>query len=207
MKFYVILLQILVSMNFPSSEASAERKLDRIGLLPLGEISSELLTWLGTELEKRLYIKVEVLPASPLPEYAYNPQRRQYHSSVILNKTRKSWDKDLYDKILIVVDVDLFVPTLNFVFGEAESPGKMAIISLTRLRQEFYGLPGDEPLFRERVLKEALHELGHTYGMRHSQNPDCVMYFSNSLADTDRKRADFSQCQDVLKGLEKIIRR
>lgn len=197
---------MLVSMNFPSSEASAERKPDQVGLLPLGEISSELLTWLGTELEKRLYIQVEVLPASSLPESAYNPQRKQYYSSVILDKIRnlRPWD---YDKVLIIVDVDLFVPALNFVFGEAESPGKMAIISLTRLRQEFYDLPGNEPLFRERALKEALHELGHTYGMRHSKNPDCVMYFSNGLADTDRKRADFSQCQDVLKGLEKIIRK
>jgi len=201
----MIFFDILIAMNLWTTEVASERKLDRIGLLPLGEVSSELLTWLGAELEKRFYARVEELPALPLPTYAYDARRKQYHSSVILSRTgdRQAWN---YDKVLMVVDVDLFVPSLNFVFGEAESPGKMALISLTRLRQEFYGLPPDEQLFRERTLKEALHELGHTYGMKHSQNPDCVMYFSNSLADTDKKRADFSRCQDVLKGLEPVIR-
>ena len=98
---------------------------------------------------------------------------------------------DSGDRILGVVDVDIFAPGLNFVFGEADITGGKAIISLQRLRQEFYGLSQDQDLFQERVLKEAVHELGHTYGLMHCLNPACVMHFSNSLHDTDLKGWNF----------------
>jgi len=87
--------------------------------------------------------------------------------------------------------VDIFAPGLNFVFGEADITGKRALISLQRLRQEFYGLPKNENLFQERALKEAVHELGHIYGLKHCFNLTCVMHFSNSLRDTDLKGWDF----------------
>ncbi|MBI5187681.1 MAG: archaemetzincin family Zn-dependent metalloprotease [Nitrospirae bacterium] len=95
----------------------------------------------------------------------------------------------IYEKVLGIVDHDLYVPQLNFVFGEAGR--KMAVISLTRLRQEFYGLSEDRGLFHKRTLTEAVHELGHTYGLGHCRNPRCVMFFSNSLMDTDRKGPEF----------------
>jgi archaemetzincin len=94
-------------------------------------------------------------------------------------------------RVLGVVDVDIFAPGLNFVFGEADIARRRAVISLKRLRKEFYGLPKNEDLFQERVLKEAVHELGHTYGFKHCSNPNCVMRFSNSLYDTDFKDWNF----------------
>jgi len=103
-----------------------------------------------------------------------------------------------YEKILGIVDHDLFVPELNFVFGEASS--RAAFISLTRLRQTFYRLPEDQSLFHRRVLTEAIHELGHTYGLGHCGNPRCVMFFSNRLSDTDRKGPEF--CPKCGKNLQ-----
>jgi archaemetzincin len=85
-----------------------------------------------------------------------------------------------------VTDVDLYCEGLNFVFGIAESPGRAAVISTARLRAA-----ANEALFRERVLKEAMHELGHTLGLGHCDDARCVMYFSNTLADTDRKGSRF----------------
>ena len=89
------------------------------------------------------------------------------------------------EKWLGVVDVDLYTPGLNFVFGQAQMGGPAAVIALPRLRQGFYGLPDDEALFHQRAVKEAVHELGHC------RNPRCVMSFSNSLHDVDRKERDF----------------
>jgi len=96
-----------------------------------------------------------------------------------------------------IVNHDLYVPELNFVFGEAS--WKAAAISLTRLRQEFYHLPENRSLFHQRILTEAVHELGHTYGLGHCENPRCVMFFSNSLMDTDRKGPAFcARCKSKL---------
>jgi len=112
----------------------------------------------------------------------------------------------LNDRALGVVDVDIFAPGLNFVFGQADIAGRRALISLRRLRQEFYCLPRSENLFRERALKEAVHELGHTYGLGHCPDPACVMHFSNSLHDTDLKGWSFCpDCQGRVKQNTKVL--
>jgi archaemetzincin len=100
------------------------------------------------------------------------------------------------ERVVGIADVDLYVPRLNFVFGEADVGAGTAIVSLCRLRQEYYGLAPDEALFLERATKEIVHELGHTFGLGHCPNNKCVMHFSNSLADTDLKEAYFcNECR------------
>jgi archaemetzincin len=97
--------------------------------------------------------------------------------------------------------VDLYVSQLNFVFGEAAVDGRISIISLYRLRPEYYGTPQNGELLTERAVKEAIHELGHTFGLHHCPDPRCVMCFSNSIADTDRKSAGFrGECAEQLRS-------
>ena len=119
---------------------------------------------------------------------SYNPERKQYDSSKLLASLGKA-EKE--QRVVGIADVDLCVPRLNFVFGEADIGSGTAIVSLCRLRQEYYGLDPDEVLFLERATKEIVHELGHTFGLEHCHNNKCVMHFSNSLADTDVKEAHF----------------
>lgn len=137
----------------------------------------------------------------PIPREAFDKTRGQYHSSIVLSKIHKHVKKGEANHVLGVTEADLFVPRLNFVFGEAESPGKVAIISLHRLHPEYYGQPPNRELFLQRCLKEAVHETGHMLGLGHCQNLRCVMFFSNSIADTDRKEFLFCErCfQHVLK--------
>jgi archaemetzincin len=98
--------------------------------------------------------------------------------------------------MLALVDLDLYVPGLNFVFGLADLPGRRAVVALPRLREGFYGGQDDAEVFLTRVTKEAVHELGHTFGLQHCTNRRCVMVFSNSLEDTDRKEQTFcSACR------------
>ena len=105
---------------------------------------------------------------------------------------------ELGDRCLGMVDVDLYSPGLNFIFGEADISAGVAVISVYHLRGG-WGLPYTETLFQERVVKEAIHELGHLYYLNHCPNIKCVMHFSNSLADTDIKEASFCpKCQQRL---------
>lgn len=167
-------------------------------LVPIGEIDPKVIQVLKDDLNKVFKKPVVIGKGMAQPDYALHKKRNQYLSTTILNALMEQKEYAPYKKILGIVDYDLFVPELNFVFGEAST--KAAIISLTRLRQTFYHLPEDQNLFHQRVLTEAVHELGHTYGVRHCGNPRCVMFFSNSLMDTDRKGSKFCpSCKSKLK--------
>ncbi len=168
-----------------------------IVLVSVGKVDKEVIDVLKDNLSRvfnrQIFIAKEILE----PHYAFNKKRNQYLSTVILNTLKGKKEYAPYERILGIVDHDLYVPWLNFVFGEAS--GRVAVISPTRLRQGFYGLPEDRNLFQKRVLTEAVHELGHTYGLNHCSNPHCVMFFSNSLMDTDRKGSEFCpRCKALL---------
>jgi len=129
----------------------------------------------------------------PVPKEACNQTRGQCHSTRILASMMNFVEKSDVDIVLGVTTLDLYVSGLNFVFGEAHCPGKVALISLFRLNPEFYGQPADKQLFFERGVKEAVHEVGHTLGLAHCKNSSCVMFFSNSILDTDRKKSSFCE--------------
>ncbi|MGQ9637273.1 MAG: archaemetzincin family Zn-dependent metalloprotease [Thermodesulfobacteriota bacterium] len=172
----------------------------KILIVQIGHIENDFIERLRLDLERVFYRPVEIGKTLPEPEYAYNHRRNQYLSTAILNHLLKEKDFENYEKTLGIVDHDLYVPRLNFVFGQATQ--RVAIISLTRLREEFYGLSKNQDLFYKRTLTEAVHELGHTYGLPHCQHPNCVMYFSNSILDSDRKGAGFcSKCQSLIRIL------
>jgi archaemetzincin len=101
--------------------------------------------------------------------------------------------------MLGVTPLDLYVPSMNFVFGEARCPGRVAVISTARLKPNH---PNDINLFGNRVAKEAVHEIGHMLGLKHCPDLLCVMHFSERLADTDKKQEDFcAECNQNLKWL------
>ena len=161
-----------------------------ISLMPIGAVDRALLEPLAEALTRRLRVACSIQPGALEPDFAFNPLRRQYHSTEILKKilgrpTSEAW------KVLGVTEIDLYIPVLTFVFGEAQLLNGGAVVSSHRLRQEFYGMPADVPLLNERLLKESLHELGHTYGLRHCSDYTCVMSSSNGVERIDLKSAEF----------------
>lgn len=156
-------------------------------ILPVGEVEAGILAHLCAALSETFGQPCRLGPPLPVLDEALNPRRQQYSAGAILAQLRPGQA----DRILGVVDLDLYVPELNFIFGLADSAGRRAVIALPRLRERFYGRPDDEALFLARAVKEAVHELGHTYGLGHCADRRCVMAFSNSLADTDYKGRTF----------------
>lgn len=135
-----------------------------------------------------------IVTASPINDFSnqlLDKQRNQWKSNDILQWLSFKYKPSKSTKILALCDFDAYSGSLNFVFGEAYVNGSISAIYLPRLRQEFYGLNPDKSLFYQRIVKEAVHELGHAYGLKHCNNIKCVMHFSNSLSDTDFKTSRF----------------
>lgn len=157
-----------------------------------------ILQWLKKEVGDCLMATVQTMPSIPVPPESFEARRNQYYSTKILKKMLGDVPQDAL-KLLGVTDEDLCIPILTYVFGEAQVGGTAAVVSLARLRQEHYGLTPDLPLLLERLLKESLHELGHTFGLIHCPLRDCVMYLSNTVVDVDTRGGDFCRgCRTVV---------
>jgi len=169
-----------------------------VTLVPMGRIPIELLQWLREELTKVLRRPVSISKPVGLPPEAYQPLRRQYLGDAILVALRKL-PLPAGAQVVALVDGDCYTPGLNFIFGQAAKGGRVALVALPRLRPSFYGEPEDAEPFRQRVLKEIVHELGHTWNLAHCSDMRCVMHFSNTLADTDAKGVELCvHCQKRL---------
>jgi archaemetzincin len=164
----------------------------KVGILQVGQIAQEVLVGIQEGLTKTFpdTTAAVIQEPMPIPENAFNKKRNQYNASIILSEVKAyATRKKGFNRVLGVVDRDIFAANLNYVFGEAYTPGNAALISLWRLRPEFYKDKTDLALFMLRAQKEAVHELVHTLGVRHCPRSFCVMHFSNSIFDTDRKQS------------------
>jgi archaemetzincin len=169
-----------------------------ISLVPVGLVPVGLPGWLADRLGEVFNRPVVVQAMIPLPAAGYDARRRQYCGDAFI-AVLHALVVPAAARMLGLTDIDCYVPGLNFIFGQADPQGRVAFITLPRLRQSFYGRPEDQPLFRRRALTEAIHELGHTWGLIHCPNPTCVMHFSNTLHDTDIKGSAFcKRCQTRL---------
>lgn len=138
----------------------------------------------------------------PAADFAFDGRRNQYASTPLLEMLQRQCPADAV-RLVGVTERDLFIPVLTFVFGHAQLGGRVALVSLARLRQEFYGLEADADVFLERARKEALHEAGHTFGLVHCAEPACAMSLSTRVQQIDRKRAEF--CPACLRKLSKGV--
>jgi archaemetzincin len=174
-----------------------------IHLIPLGNGSGppppplEVLEHLAATMAQTFHAPCRIRPEPFDLSFALDAVRGQYHSTAILQRLDRGGEPGV--RILGVTSSDLYVPVLTFVFGEAQLDGSCAVVSTARLREEFYGLPPRPDLLMDRLIKEAAHELGHTFGLRHCPDWRCVMTSSHAVERLDIKTADF--CETCRKPL------
>jgi len=166
----------------------------RLFLVPIGETEARFLRVLGERVVPGLPLRGPDLVDRIDPAGFYDPRRNQYHSTPLLEVLSALPSVEGGDRVLGIATGDLFIPILTFVFGEAELGGRAAVFSIARLDPAFYGLPRSPDLLLERAVKEARHELGHTFGLIHCRHPDCVMRASTDAGEVDMKSEDF--CRD-----------
>lgn len=179
-----------------------EPRIRSIRVQPVGEaVALEILNNLAADLAIAFRVSCRVDTAPLEAAFALDAGRLQFHSTAILARLIEAAPLEPGARILGVTERDLYVPVLTFVFGEAQLSGHAALISLHRLREEFYGLPPSGALLRERIAKEAIHELGHTVGLRHCPNWWCVMASAHAVERLDLKSRDFcAACERVVRA-------
>jgi archaemetzincin len=155
-------------------------------LVAVGKVPDKVWEWIEDAAAEWFPLPVRRLPALSIPGSAYDGKRKQYQSVEMMRLLAQSAPRDA-SRVLGVTDVDLSIPMLSFLFGQAQLDGTVALVSLSRLRQEFYGLPGRDDLLQERLIKEVLHEMGHTFGLVHCPDRSCAMSLSTHIGMVDAK--------------------
>lgn len=179
-----------------------EPPITAIELVAVGEVDTRILHELGPGLERRFHVDINLGEPIPLESGWFDQERGQYRAGPILDRItelRGMGFDDLALKTLGVVDADIYATNLDFIFGQAIVGGCCGIIGLARLRPEFYQERPDPELFARRVLIEAVHEIGHATGLDHCPNRACVMNFSRTIHDSDRKGPDLcNECRALI---------
>jgi archaemetzincin len=177
--------------------------MNRVYIIPVGDVKVEILSRIVPCLEERFLFRFKTMPSMPVPGPAYNVIKKKYLSSVICEKVKSMVPPDA-KFVLAFTDVDTYDNSSSFVYNYAGTDDKVGLISLHRLNPSAGARDEDRDrdVFFQRILKEATHEIGHLMGFRHCFNSICVMYFSYSLNDTDKKETFF--CQECEKKLSKM---
>jgi archaemetzincin len=165
----------------------------------LGPAPEAVLDRMEGELRRAFGLPVERGTAVPEPEGAYSPPRGQWLAAEFLKRLLAHAAPG--ERVLGVTERDLFVPVLSFVYGQAQLEGQAAVVSLARLRPEFHALPPDAGVLGRRAATEAVHEVGHTFGLVHCLDRRCPMSLSIDLPDLDGKTAELCPgCSALVRG-------
>jgi archaemetzincin len=161
----------------------------KIAMVAIGNVGPEALASAARFIQARFGSEVQTAAPLTIPDASFDRRRNQFSSvAFMLALARAAGDAD---RVIGITECDLFIPMLTFVFGQAQLRGRIALVSLARLRQEFYGVPPDPDLLVGRLEKEVGHELGHSFGLIHCAGRECVMSLATSIQEVDRKTAAF----------------
>lgn len=155
-----------------------------LNLIQIQFEESNLLNPLTSGIASIINLPIKLTSSEYTLEPFYNVERDQFDAGQIISHFDNIYANF---KTVIHTSVDLYLPIFTYVFGLAQMGGRIAIISTHRLKNQYYGLPADDDLLKERLLKETVHEIGHLFNLRHCPNYRCVMTSSTSTDDLDVK--------------------
>ena len=177
-----------------------------VRIIPVGTVSEKLLKEVSGGIENTLGVKTRVMEKLVVPKESYNALRRQHDADKMIDLLCKNQVAQYIDKdvpALFITDADLYADKMNFAFAVEDPVYSVSVISLARLKTEFYGQGINLYLLGERAAKEAIHTLGHQLGLEHCFRPTCVMSPSPSAGDVDKKQK--IMCRDCEVKVSKVI--
>jgi len=175
----------------------------RIYIVPIWPVKSEHAEFLDKVVHEAFGLDTVIEYRNLHAKEAYDPFRNQFLASGILIKLNSSPPPKDAAKIIGITDVDLFEPVFEYLFGEAQLDGPCSVVSTFRLDNKRYGMPEDKELLFERLYKEVVHELGHSFGLVHCFTPMCVMNPSTYVEQIDAKSHEF--CDSCRTELDELL--
>jgi archaemetzincin len=168
---------------------------DKIIISPIGDIPDWIKSVVSEKMARVFGFQTQIIPLIDDISFAFDQKRLQYHSTRILEKLEQHAPDDCL-KILGITQEDLFIPILTHVYGEAQLGGIASIISISRLIDYPKTITIDRG--RSRIIKEAAHELGHTFDLRHCEDSQCIMHYCRKIEDVDKKSERFCRYCSIL---------
>ncbi len=177
-----------------------------VRIIPVGNVSEKLLKEVSGGIENTLGVKTRIMEGLVVPKESYNALRRQHDAEKMIdllckNQVAQFIDRDL--PALFITDADMYTDRMNFAFAVEDPVYSVSIVSLARLRTEFYGQGINLYLLGERTAKEAIHTLGHQLGLEHCFRHNCVMSSSPSAGDVDKKQK--IMCRDCEERASRVL--
>ena len=163
-----------------------------VGVVPLGDVPEIVLKVIAGHITSCFKLTTQILPPLEQPEYALDERRLQYNAAIII-ETFESIHFSDHDKVIAVLNQDLFIPIFTHVFGEARQGGKCGLVSLFRLAKNPDGSTPPKSIIHERAAKVALHELGHLLDLLHCEHKKCLMHFSGGIDEVDEMSLDLCE--------------
>ena len=167
----------------------------------MGEVDFMIVNKLASNIGPVFNRSVDILKGMKMPEESHNVVRNQYYAQVLLSKIERT-KANSREKVIAICEEDLYLPEESYVLGWSDHLAGTAIVSLNRMRQDFYGLPEDDSKVYPRLFKETVHQLAHLFDLTECRNSRCVNYFSQIMLDIDNKTSKFCDiCRRQLTGV------
>ncbi|MFH2037415.1 MAG: archaemetzincin [Candidatus Zixiibacteriota bacterium] len=162
----------------------------KIVVVPLGEVEFMLVNRLATNIGPIFGRSVDILKGMKMPEESFNVIRNQYYASIIQAKLERV-KANPREIIIGICEEDIYLPDEAWVIGNSDDVLGTSVVSLFRIRQEFYGLPENDNMVYSRLFKQAVHHLAHLFELPSCKNAKCINYFSQEMFDIDNKSEKF----------------
>ena len=159
---------------------------------PFEDVKPKQLTEISENIRK-IYPKIKILKPIKFPQNTYYEPRNRYRADSIIKYLRTKTPENSVTLALTNKDISVTKGKVaDFgVMGLGYRPGNACVASSFRLNTKNKN---------EQFYKIAIHELGHTQGLKHCPDKTCFMRDAEGKNPTNEEKDFCQNCKKVLRS-------